>query len=872
LSVLSLLLRGIKHLSLVAMWHSVVHQVHRWICRVRSARIRPVGPPATSDYRRPGRVTGHARQGQTVTITCANGLYALTVLAPDLIRVHLHPATSTQYPMPNAQYPISNAQPPTSTSYSIAKPDDDWLPCDFHAVETEVAIEVRTSRLVCRVDRASGRVAFLDLDGNVVNEDEAGAGRCSFGYGRSVRAQDKPFGHGRSVRTRDMPAGHVICHKRIQPDEHFYGLGERTFGLDRRGRRYSMWHADPQTYQLDQDPIHLCMPVLLGLHSGGRQGYGLFFDNTFRGHFDLEATDPDVVSFGAEGGELCYYFIYGPALTTVVERYTELTGRMVLPPLWVLGYHQSRWSYYPQARVRKLAADFRDVYHVPCDCIHLDIHYMDGYRCFTWDSERFPDPASLMADLHQQGFKVIAIIDAGIKADRRYWVCKDGLEKDVFCKCPDGETLFKGPVWPGNCYFPDFTDPRVRTWWGDLYEALTDVGVDGVWNDMNEPAVFGPLGTTLPDSVRHDLEGRGGEHVEAHNVYGMQMARATVEGLMRLRPDERPVCITRSGWAGVQRYAMSWTGDNESNWSSLWLTMPMVMNLGLCGLANTGPDIGGFSGCATGELFTRWLQMGVFLPFFRTHTEYASPDQEPWSWGEPYLGVNRRFIELRYRLLPYLYTAFWQCARSGLPIVRPLLLAFQDDAATHTLDDQFLCGDAFLVAPVIEEGATRRSVYLPAGAWYDFWTDELLTGPAHVEVEAPLERLPLFVRAGAVVPMGPAMDHVRQRPAAPPTLHIYPGGGISWLYEDDGESLAYRQGEYRITRFTLAASAARLDLAREVEGPFDPGYGRLPVVVHGVEGPPEAVEGLPGAQVAYDARARTLQVSGGLFGDLRVRW
>jgi alpha-glucosidase len=832
LNALFRLLREVRQLDPATVWDSITHQIRRRRYRARFRTDRPPGPSATSDYLHPGHVTGHVRQGRSVIIACADGSYTLTILAPDLIRVHFQPANQ-----PTNQ--------PTA-SYPIAKSDADWLPRDFHTVETEATVEVKTSRLTCRVAKASGRIAFLDPEGHVVNEDESGAGW--------------------------HPTGHLICRKRAQPDEHFYGLGERTLGLDRRGRRYTMWHADPHTYQLDQDPIHLCIPVLLGLHSQGCQGYGIFFDNAFRGHFDLGAVDPEVVSFGAEGGQLCYYFIYGPALTTVVERYTELTGRVPLMPLWVLGYHQSRWSYYPEARVRKLAADFRRVHHVPCDCVHLDIHYMDGYRCFTWDPERFPEPAGLIADLHQEGFKVVVIIDAGVKADRRYWVCQSGLEQDVFCKYPDGKTCFKGPVWPGDCYFPDFTSLRVRAWWGELYRVLTDVGVDGIWNDMNEPAVFGTPGTTIPDFVQHDLDGRGGDHVEAHNVYGMQMARATVEGLERLRPDARPVCITRSGWAGVQRYAMSWTGDNESNWDQLWLTIPMVMNLGLCGLAITGPDVGGFGGFATGELFTRWLQMGVFLPFLRAHTNVHSPDQEPWSWGEPYLSVNRRFIELRYRLLPYLYTAFWQCAETGLPIARPLLLAFQGDAATHTLDDEFLCGDAFLVAPVIEEGAIRRSVYLPAGVWYDFWTDVLHSGPTHVEVAASLERIPIFVRAGSVVPMAPPTQYVGERPVDVLTLHVYAGDGVSWLYEDDGESLAYQRGEYRLTRFTLTASEARLDLTREVKGPFDPGYSRLQVAVHGVEGPPEAVEGLPGAEVTYDLQTRVLRVSGGMFDELLLRW
>ncbi|MDY7079920.1 MAG: glycoside hydrolase family 31 protein [Chloroflexota bacterium] len=839
---LSLFLRGIKDLGLATVWDSAIHQIRQRRYQARFARsvktkLRSPDPLAVSGPLCPGHIVSHLHQDQTVTITCANGSYALTVLAPDLIRVHLQPTSS--------------AQPPVSGSYSIAKPDGDWPPCDFYTVETGTDVEIRTSRLVCRVAKTSGRLTFLDLDGNIINEDESGAGYHS--------------------------AGPVICHKRIQPDEHFYGLGERTFGLDRRGHRYGMWNTDPQTYQLAQDPIHMCMPVLLGLHSQGRQGYGIFFDNTFRGQFDLGVTDPAVASFGAEGGELCYYFIYGPALTTVGERYTELTGRMRLPPRWMLGYHQCRWSYYPEPRVRKLATDFRQVHHVPCDCIHLDIHYMEGYRCFTWDSERFPDPAGLIADLHEQGFKVIVIIDPGIKADHNYWVCKSGLEQDVFCKYPDDETLFEGPVWPGGCYFPDFTNPRVRAWWGNLYKALTDVGVDGFWNDMNEPVVFGPLGTTFPDFVRHDLEGSDGDHVEAHNVYGMQMARATVEGLTRLRPDERPVCITRSGWAGVQRYAMGWTGDNESNWGSMWLTMPMLMNLGLCGLAHTGPDIGGFSGFATGELFTRWLQMGIFLPFLRAHTHIHSPDQEPWSWGEPYLSIVRRFIELRYQLLPYLYTTFWQCAQTGLPIVRPLLLVFQEDAATHALDDQFLCGDAFLVAPVIEEGATCRSVYLPVGVWYDFWTEESFDGPARVEVEAPLERLPLFVRSGSVVPTGPPMQYVGERSVKALTLHVYPGDGEGQLYEDDGRTQAFQDGNYRLTRFALSTEGTpplRLDLHCQIEGRYEPGGRGFEVIIHGVDELPRTAttDGQPIERCELDSSGHAVCLHVGLFEHLSVEW
>ena len=380
---LSLLLRAIRDLGLKTAWDSTIYQIRqRWYQArfARLARNRSLAPRSMVDYQRPGRVTGHACQGQAVTVTCANGFYAITILAPDLIRIRFLPALDDQPTTSGIQHPIA-------PSYSLARQDDDWPPCRVEVLEMATTVEIRTARLVCQVVKSTGRLVFFDLEGHLVNEDADGAGYHA--------------------------DGPVVCHKRIQSDEHFYGLGERTFALDRRGRCYLTWHTDPQTYQLDQDPINMCVPVLLGLHTQGRQGYGIFFDNTFRGQFDLGATDPNVASFEAEGGELCYYFIYGPALATVVERYTQLTGRMVLPPVWMLGYHQSRWSYFPEARVRKLAADFRQAHRIPCDCIHLDIHYMDGYRCFTWDQARFPDPAGMIADLHEQGFKLITIIDPG---------------------------------------------------------------------------------------------------------------------------------------------------------------------------------------------------------------------------------------------------------------------------------------------------------------------------------------------------------------------------------------------------------------------------------------------------------------------------
>jgi alpha-glucosidase len=723
--------------------------------------------------------------GCDLTLAFDHGALTLTALAPDAIRLRYR-----RHDTPSPPFP-----------YAPSRDDG----ASFTVVETPDSVDVHTEQMICSVARADGRVTFMGNDRRVIAEQVAPVSWTN--------------------------SGRATCRLALPPDAHLYGLGQRATALDRRGSSFDNWNTDPRSYDTGDDPLDLCIPFILALHSQGQQAYGLLIENTTRSRVDAGETDPDVLSIAIDETTLSAVFFYGPALATILERYTELTGRHDLFPQWILGYQQCRWSYYPEERVRRLARDFRETYQVPCDAIHLDIHYMDGYRCFTWDRERFPEPGALIDDLHDQGFKVITIIDPGIKSDQTYAVFRSGLRENAFCRYPDGK-LFVGPVWPGNCAFPDFTDPRVRRWWGDLHRGLLDDGIDGFWNDMNEPALFGSNDATIPLPVRHEMEGHGSDHARAHNVYGMEMVRATVEGLARLRPDRRPFVLTRSGWTGVQRYAGNWTGDNLSTWESLRLTVPMVLGLGLSGVAFTGADIGGFSGKATGELFTRWLQMGAFLPFFRAHTALGTPDQEPWSWGEPYLGINREIIRLRYRLLPYLYTALWQSTQTGIPMARPLFLAFQEDPATFILEDQFLCGDALLVAPVLEEGATKRPVYLPAGTWFDFWTDERYVGPGHIEAKAPLERVPLFVRAGSVVPMGPAVDYVGQPTDEPLTLHVYAGEGDSWLYEDDGEGLAYRNGAYRLTRFTVTTTEDGVSLERRVEGLPEPGAERFNIVIH----------------------------------------
>lgn len=756
----------------------------------RRAASTPTRPEDLAGWNTPGAVLSTERAGRVVTLHCERASVQITVLAADLFLVRYSTIGAFEEPF----------------SYAVAKPAHDWPPVGLELEELPGAVEIRSGQVTCRVMCSPCRISFLDRNGTLLHGDRQGMAW---------------HGERAALSTELLPGQRV------------YGLGERALGLDLRGQRVTLWNVDPQNYQPGSDPLYLNIPFCLELAAG--RASGVFYDNTCRAVLDLGATRQDEQTYLADGGELRYYFLHGPSLANVLSRYTELTGRTPLPPLWALGYQQSRWSYYPASRVREIATTMRE-HRIPCDALYLDIHYMDGYRSFTWDRQRFPDPAGLLSDLHALGLRVVAVVDPGIKADPGYRVCAEGLDQHLFCTYPDGKVA-GGPVWPGESYFPDFTAERARRWWGDLYAGLLADGVDGIWNDMNEPTVIGPSGDSLAGCVRHGSNGRGADHRQAHNVYGLLTARATFEGLSRLRPNLRPFVLTRSGWAGVQPYATSWTGDNKSTWDHLRLSIAMVLGKGLSGLAFTGADVGGFDGDADGELLLRWTQLGAFLPLFRNHCSIWSRDQEPWAFGEPYLSHIRRAIELRYRLLPYLYTALWQCSTTGAPLARPLAWDFPSDESALQAEDEFLCGDSLLVAPVVEQGATARTVYLPSGAWYDWWSGARRSGPERITVEAPLERIPLWVKAGAVVPLWPLRQHTGGPPPDRITLDVYAGEGHSVLYEDDGLTLGYRNGDSRVTEFDqrLADGALHLDVRQH--GVFVPGYQRIEWRVHGLAWP-----------------------------------
>src|SRR5919107_794896 len=510
--------------------------------------------------------------------------------------------------------------------------------------------------------------------------------------------------------------------------------------------------------------------------------------------------------------QIVYYVFCGPTPRDVVDRYTELTGRTPMPPLWSLGNQQCRYSYMNEEEVREIASGFRER-DIPCDVIYLDIHYMDGYRVFTWNEDRFPDPQGLISDLSEQGFRVVTIVDPGVKVDENYSIYTEGRARDLYCKTRDGEE-YHNAVWPGVCAFPDFTNPETREWWGGNQKILTDEGVAGIWCDMNEPALFVPAGATMPDNVVHP-GGRTGEarwHAQIHNTYGSLMARAAREGLLSLRPDERPFVITRAGYAGLQRHAMQWTGDNSSWWEHLWMSMPQLQNLALSGVAWAGVDVGGFGGDTNGELLARWTEFGVFQPYCRNHTTIGPRRQEPWAFGEPYESVCREMIKLRQRLLPYIYSLFEVCHRTGAPILRPLLFEYPEDKTTYTADDEFLLGDALLVAPITRPGIEHRHVYLPEGTWFHYYSDERFEGPDHILAHAPLGEPALYVKADSPIPMGPDASHTKERPDDPLTLLVYPaeGKGESIFYEDVGNGFGYERGEYARRRISCESSDERI--------------------------------------------------------------
>ena len=794
-----------------------------------------------AEVRRLGPATGFRGLADGLEVEAGRAVVRITALRDDIVRVRIGP----------------EGRLPEDASWAVLE----------RARRSSVPVKpiangqggaFRTAALVVRVERAPLRLVVEDLQGRVISADALGGG----------------------VELRG--AGFVL-RKALAAGSRWFGLGDKAGPLDRRGQTFQLWNSDAYGFHETSDPLYKAIPFVIEADGEGRSA-GLFFDDTFRSWFDFGRTDPEVMSFGAAGGPIDYYVMAGPDPKAVVQAWAWLTGPSPLPPLWSLGFQQSRYSYRSQAEALAVGEGLRRE-RIPADAIYLDIHYQDCHRPFTVDKAAFPDLPKLVADLKALDLKAVLITDPHIAEapGQGYAPYDTGEAQDHFVKTPDGSG-YVGEVWPGPCVFPDFTRQQTRTWWGGLYSDFVGMGVAGFWNDMNEPAIFKTPSRTMPADVVHRIDEPGFEtrtaaHAEIHNVYGMQNSRATFDGLQTLAPDRRPFVLTRASYAGGHRYAATWTGDNGSTWNHLRLMTPMLLNLGLSGFAHVGADVGGFTGAPPPDLLTRWIQVAAFTPLFRDHTDTATPPQEPWVHGETHTAIRRRYIEARYRLMPYLYALADEAARTGLPLMRPVFLEFPKTLASAAdQGGQFLLGPSLLVAPPpFGEQPSAFEVRLPGSGWFDYWTgrrvqtvadapdpDGRPNGLWAVVRETPaLERLPVFVRPGTILPRQPLVQSTAETPDGPLELHLYAGAdGTGVLYWDDGESQRRLAGDYLRQALSFTSGADGLTLAFERrEGRHGPWWTAIEIVVHGWERPASgaALDGQP-VEAQADAAAEALRV------------
>jgi len=605
-----------------------------------------------------------------------------------------------------------------------------------------------------------------------------------------------------SWRTRptfERSAGNFIATIPTDPQTSFYGTGEVAGPLRRNGFVTECWAKQPFRIEKDGKPapqydeksksLYQAHPWVLAVRADG-SAFGVLADTTFRLEIDLR----DGIRLSS-AQPFPVIVIDSASPQDVVGRLADLTGRIELPPRWTLGHHQCRFSYYPDSRVRELAEEFRKR-QLPCDVIWVDIHYMDAYKVFTFDPAGFPDPKATNDFLHRLGLKSVWILDPAVKAEAGYSVYDEGVAEGHFLSDAQGHEHHEW-TWPGDAAFPDYTRPKTRAWWARLTAEFLEHGMDGVWVDLNEPSPILPLGAELPEDLWHCGGGdiAPGPHAQYHNVYGLLMSKATHDAMRTARPNRRPFVLTRSSYLGGQRYAATWTGDNSSTWEHLHWSVPMALNLGLSGQPCSGPDVGGFAGTPSPELFAHWMGVGALLPFFRTHNALHG-DQEPWSFGEPTEAQSRLALARRYRLLPYLYTLFHDAAMTGLPVARPLFFADPADLSLREEDHAFLLGGDVLVQPQLLKAETHAFA-VPKGRWRSFTLagEDPVADPAH-----PILRL----RDGAILPVGPGGQTSDEAFEGPLTLLVSldaKGAAVGRLYEDAGEGFGYLEGDYLLTTY-----------------------------------------------------------------------
>jgi alpha-glucosidase len=828
----------------------MLFRCHRVLFRFIGLAILAVPPAPAETNPRPvltlDAVTSSQPLRDGIELQSGPAILRITAVRADIIRVR-----------------IAAGALPEDASWAVL-PNARTKSIDVQSVQDSASVGFHTAALDVRVELNPLRLVISDLAGNVISADA---------LGRPTR-----FELGGFTISKQMPA-----------DEHYFGLGDKAGSFDRRNQAYTLWNTDVAP-QESTDPLYKAIPFFLAIN--GTRSYGLFLDNTWRTWFDFGKQARDAILFGAEGGPLDYYFLYGPAPKQVVEAYAYLTGKPPLPPLWALGFQQSRYSYTPESQVRDIAHHLR-ADKIPSDALYLDIDYQDRNRPFTVNSQTFPNFPGLVSDLRKDHFHLVTITDLHIAhaPNQNYSPYDTGHAGDHFVKNPDGSE-FVGVVWPGPAVFPDFTRAQTRAWWGGLYKKFVEDGVAGFWNDMNEPSVFSGPGGTMPLDTVHRIDESGyaprtATHAEIHNIVGLENARATFEGLLKLRPNERPFVLTRATYAGGQRYGFTWTGDNSATWNHLRLATQMVLNLGVSGISFVGADVGGFNGSPSSDLLTRWVEMAAFTPLCRDHSAKGTLPHELWVNGPEQESIRRRYIETRYRLLPYIYSLADESARTGLPMMRPVFMEFPEifSAGVEHLDTEFLLGPSLLIAPSpFGEMQDGYSVGLPQSTpWFDFWTGlkmppqptppsitQIVTTTAPLkfpaQIHPALDTMPVYVRGGSILPLEPAIQSTDETPTGPLELHVYPGPKCQGnLYLDDGHTFAYQHGEYLRQSLTCEYEVHSMKVKFSArEGSYAPWWKKIEVVIY--DWPSGQAEAKLSAnatplKTTYDAKKRALHVT-----------
>lgn len=730
-----------------------------------------------------GSITSYDHRENQITGTTEAGSFRISAWSDHIFRVQ-----------------VANGEGYETNPYSVT--EDRSIP--FECVELGDSLRLNLAHVTLQLQKNPFRITFYSSDGEMLSTDDNGLGI--------------------SIQGTQM-----AMYRTLQEGERFLGMGEKTGHIDRRGAGFVNWNTDRFAYSVDADPLYASIPFFIGMHHG--LVYGLFMDNSYRSEFNFGASNDRFSSISVEGGDLDYYFISGDSIQSIISSYSELTGKMPFPPVWSVGYQQCRYSYYPQNEVKRLGEKFRDK-KIPADVIVLDIHYMEKFKIFSWDGEKFPNPDALIQSLKDKGFEVVLICDPGIKIEEGYETYDAGIKDDVFIKYPDGSN-YTAEVWPGWCHFPDFTADKARSWWKEQMKSYTEKGVKGYWNDMNEIASWGNM---MPDNILFDMDGESATTRKARNVYGFQMARASYESTRSLIK-ERPFILTRAGFAGVQRYSALWTGDNVSTDDHLMLAVRMILNLGMSGVPFSGSDIGGFVENTSGRLFARWIQVAAFAPFFRAHTMLNSHSAEPWSFGEEVEEIATNFIRLRYKLLPYLYQAFRKASHDGTPVMKSLALDYtwDDRVYDHAFENQFLFGDSMLVAP-LKSSEDIKKVFLPQGQWYELFSGDFNEGNRTFYHECGIQFLPVYVKASSIIPMYPQIGQHTRDIGTVLELHVYHGSDKCTMdyYEDDGISYDFEDGGYHLRSVAYDPEIGKISIG-ESSGEYVSRIKTLRVLIHGLE-------------------------------------